>query len=88
MTGRLLCDRAGGLVDQRRWRDGRLAGICPAMTSALVAAALLIGGARPEPGQTAPDFTLESSSGKQVSLKGLRGRSVVLAFFAKAFTSG
>lgn len=58
------------------------------MTTALFAAALLIGAARPEPGQTAPDFTLESSTGKQISLKDLRGQSVVLAFFPKAFTSG
>jgi thioredoxin-dependent peroxiredoxin len=58
------------------------------MTTALVAAALLIGAARPEPGQNAPDFTLQSSTGQQVSLKDLRGRSVVLAFFPKAFTSG
>ena len=58
------------------------------MTFALVTAVLLAAGARPEPGQTAPEFTLESSTGKQVSLKDLRGRSVVLAFFPKAFTSG
>jgi hypothetical protein len=60
----------------------------PAMTLALVATTLLLGAARPEPGQTAPDFTLESSAGRQVSLKDLRGRSVVLAFFPKAFTAG
>jgi hypothetical protein len=59
-----------------------------AMTLALAAATLLIGAARPEPGQIAPDFKLPSSTGKQVSLKDLRGRSVVLAFFPKAFTSG
>lgn len=88
MPDRLLYERASAPADQRRWRDGRLPGICPAMTFALVAAALLIGAARPEPGQAAPDFTLESSTGKQISLKDLRGRSVVLAFFPKAFTSG
>jgi peroxiredoxin Q/BCP len=58
------------------------------MTLALMATTLLVGAARPEPGQNAPDFTLESSAGKTVSLKDLRGRSVVLAFFPKAFTSG
>jgi len=58
------------------------------MTQALVAALFLAAAARPEPGQTAPQFTLESSVGKPVSLKDLRGRSVVVAFFPKAFTSG
>lgn len=59
------------------------------MTHAFVAAAMLIAAAgRPEPGQKAPSFTLESSEGKAVSLRDLRGHSVVLAFFPKAFTSG
>jgi thioredoxin-dependent peroxiredoxin len=58
------------------------------MTIAFAAVVALMAAARPEPGQRAPDFTLESSTGQQVSLKGLRGRSVVLAFFPKAFTSG
>jgi peroxiredoxin len=58
------------------------------MTHALFAAIVLLAAARPEPGQTAPSFTLESSTGKAVSLKDLRGRSVVVAFFPKAFTSG
>jgi len=58
------------------------------MTLALVAALSLVATARPEPGQAAPQFNLESSAGKAVSLKDLRGRSVVLAFFPKAFTSG
>jgi peroxiredoxin Q/BCP len=58
------------------------------MTPALVAAMFLVAAARPEPGQTAPTFTLDSSSGKPVSLQDLHGRSVVVAFFPKAFTSG
>jgi len=60
----------------------------PRMTHALLAAMFLVASARPEPGQAAPSFTLESSDGKPVSLKDLRGRSVVVAFFPKAFTSG
>jgi peroxiredoxin len=60
----------------------------PRMTYALLATLSLVAAARPELGQTAPQFTLESSAGKPVSLKDLRGRSVVLAFFPKAFTSG
>jgi thioredoxin-dependent peroxiredoxin len=58
------------------------------MTQALVAAMFLVAAARPEPGQMAPAFTLDSSGGKPVSLRDLRGRSVVVAFFQKAFTSG
>jgi len=58
------------------------------MTQALVAAMFLVAAARPEPGQMAPAFTLDSSGGKPVSLQDLRGRSVVVAFFPKAFTSG
>jgi peroxiredoxin Q/BCP len=59
------------------------------MTHALVAAAMLLAAAgRPEPGQQAPSFTLDSSDGKPVSLRDMRGHSVVLAFFPKAFTSG
>jgi peroxiredoxin Q/BCP len=49
---------------------------------------MLLAAARPIPGQKAPAFTLESTDGKTVSLSGLRGRTVVLAFFPKAFTSG
>jgi peroxiredoxin len=37
-------------------------------------------------GQTAPDFALFNTSKTQVSLSGLRGQKVVLAFFPAAFT--
>jgi thioredoxin-dependent peroxiredoxin len=40
-------------------------------------------------GDTAPDFTLPSSTGKPVSLSEFRGKKgVVLAFFPAAFTGG
>jgi peroxiredoxin len=58
------------------------------MGTILVATILAAAAARPEPGQKAPPFSLESSTGKKVSLQDLRGRPVVLAFFPKAFTSG
>ena len=40
------------------------------------------------PGTKAPQFTLESTGGKKVSLSDFKGRTVVLAFYAKAFTGG
>ncbi|HVB32695.1 MAG TPA: redoxin domain-containing protein [Gemmatimonadaceae bacterium] len=41
----------------------------------------------PTAGQTAPDFTLASTSGQPVTLSALRGGNVLLAFFPLAFTS-
>jgi peroxiredoxin len=38
-------------------------------------------------GDLAPDFTLRAHNGSEVSLSKLRGRRVVLAFFAFAFTN-
>lgn len=39
-------------------------------------------------GDTAPDFTLQGSDGKTWKLSELKGRTVVLAWFPKAFTGG
>jgi len=39
-------------------------------------------------GTIAPDFTLPDQHGNPVSLSDLRGRWIVLWWFAKAFTSG
>ncbi len=41
-----------------------------------------------EAGDKAPDFTLPADGGATVSLKGLRGRTVVLYFYPKDDTSG
>src|SRR3954466_14866887 len=38
-------------------------------------------------GQPAPDFTLPSTSGQNVTLSALKGRPVMLAFFPLAFSS-
>ena len=42
----------------------------------------------PEAGQAAPEFTLKSNEGKDVSLKDYRGKWVVLYFYPKDFTQG
>jgi peroxiredoxin Q/BCP len=39
-------------------------------------------------GDQAPDFKLPGTDGKTYSLSELRGRTVVLAWFPKAFTGG
>jgi len=36
----------------------------------------------------APDFTLQDQDGKEVSLKDLRGKTVVLFFYPRASTPG
>jgi peroxiredoxin len=41
----------------------------------------------PAVGQEAPDFTLPSTSGSQVTLSSLRGKPVLIAFFPLAFSS-
>ena len=66
---------------------------------ALAAVGLLSSGAaaqqpaaagRPElkVGDLAPDFTLQATDGQTYTLSKLRGRTVVLAWFPKAFTAG
>ncbi len=39
------------------------------------------------PGDPAPDFTLPADDGSEVTLSKLRGKRVVLAFFAWAFSN-
>lgn len=43
---------------------------------------------RPEVGKSAPDFSLTTGDGSQVSLKDYHGKWVVLYFYPKDFTSG
>jgi len=56
----------------------------PAMIMAMLAALA----AAIAPGSKAPAFSLESSSGKKISLDDFKGRTLVVAFFPKAFTGG
>jgi len=39
-------------------------------------------------GDPAPDFTLKASDGQTYTLSKLKGKTVVLAWFPKAFTGG
>ena len=41
-----------------------------------------------EPGETAPDFSLQNQDGETVRLSDLRGRNVVLYFYPRADTPG
>jgi peroxiredoxin len=58
--------------------------------SALLPVFLLLaaGDARPGPGDPAPAFSLPATGGKTVALADYKGKTVVLAFFPKAFTGG
>ncbi|MBV2142918.1 thioredoxin-dependent thiol peroxidase [Falsochrobactrum sp. TDYN1] len=44
--------------------------------------------AHPQPGDTAPDFTLPSDNNETISLSSLKGKAVVLYFYPKDDTSG
>jgi methionine-R-sulfoxide reductase len=57
--------------------DGKEARVSPTIPSAL-----------PGVGQAAPDFTLPSTSGKDVTLSDLRGKTVVLYFYPKDESPG
>jgi len=62
-------------------------------TATLLSAALLMGAGAfaaemPAVGSTAPDFTLSSQEGKQVSLRDFKGQWVVLYFYPKDMTPG
>jgi thioredoxin-dependent peroxiredoxin len=49
---------------------------------------LLAAGSIPQPGQTAPDFTLPSQDGSQVKLQDFKGKWVVLYFYPRDGTTG
>jgi len=62
-----------------------------AMMTAVVACSVLDAAEQqkqPEVGTSAPEFSLTSNDGSQVSLKDYKGKWVVLYFYPKDFTSG
>lgn len=65
-----------------------------AVVATTVAGIIVLLGALPimadalAPGAAAPDFELPGSDGKTYRLSDFRGRTVVLAWFPKAFTGG
>jgi peroxiredoxin Q/BCP len=59
-----------------------------ALTAGVVAQQPAAGVTELKVGDQAPDFTLQASDGQTYSLSKLRGRTVVLAWFPKAFTAG
>lgn len=58
------------------------------ITAGAVAQQPVPGQAELNVGDQAPDFTLQASDGQTYTLSKLRGRTVVLAWFPKAFTGG
>src|SRR6516164_8379041 len=56
--------------------------------AASLATGVALFAATPQAGQMAPDFTLPSQDGSQISLKDFRGKWVVLYFYPKDGTSG
>jgi peroxiredoxin Q/BCP len=56
--------------------------------AAVLAPMLLLSAAHPDTGTQAPQFTLKSQDGTQVSLQDFRGKWVVLYFYPKDFTGG
>ena len=75
----------------------RVASLCLAAAGVVVAGVVVAGVAAQQPvagqpelkiGDRAPDFTLPASDGKTYQLSKLRGKTVVLAWFPKAFTGG
>lgn len=69
-------------------RHPKLTALVAAIGLASVVLVFGQGGVELKPGDVAPDFTLPGSDGKTWKLSELRGKTVVLAWFPKAFTGG
>jgi peroxiredoxin Q/BCP len=59
-----------------------------ALAGLFVASRVLSARSLPAAGSAAPDFSLNSQDGNQISLQDFRGKWVVLYFYPKDFTSG
>jgi len=66
----------------------RRTGILPLFLSTLVLFSTSAAAQELKVGDSAPDFTLQASDGHTYTLSKLKGKTVVLAWFPKAFTSG
>ncbi len=58
------------------------------LSTLLIVASLSAAETLPQPGQAAPDFTLQSQDGSKVSLHDYKGKWVVLYFYPKDGTTG
>jgi peroxiredoxin Q/BCP len=70
------------------WRALTLGLAAGVLTAGVMAQQPAAGPPELKVGDQAPDFTLQASDGQTYSLSKLRGRTVVLAWFPKAFTAG
>ena len=66
----------------------RRAGVFPVLLASFALLATRAMAEELKVGDLAPDFTLKASDGQTYSLSKLRGKTVVLAWFPKAFTAG
>jgi peroxiredoxin Q/BCP len=66
----------------------RMMAVAPLLLASVLAAGVRVTADELKAGDPAPDFTLKASDGKTYSLSQLRGQTVVLAWFPKAFTAG
>lgn len=66
----------------------RVMAVAPLLLASVLAAGVRVKADELKAGDPAPDFTLKASDGKTYSLSQLRGQTVVLAWFPKAFTAG
>ena len=66
----------------------RVLAVAPLLLASVLAAGVRVTAEELKAGDPAPDFTLKASDGKTYSLSQLRGQTVVLAWFPKAFTAG